>query len=391
VKYPFEQKINSLLSGKSINNSESLVEGMVDLFYNETISESDKKLLALAFKEGITQRDLDSFVEDWDIEVYGSAKSLILAYIMRDNKNLEFSAYEGPRLSGLLNYYRFSNLKVISQFTRYVRELNKRNIAPLLIKGGAMKYLRQDLPRVMGDTDIVVLGEDFNISCDIASYMGYDFGIDSSEHSVDLHPAGEKSGGVDVHRFIDFETKYNKSFMSELFDRGEKVKVFSADAVIPCAEDLLFIALTNLAKNLHNKTSSAGMLYVLFDCRYLINSKKDFDWDIVLNNVYKTNTSAPVYFAMKFLNRIVPGILPEDLFKDKALERGVKEYCNEVIYFRFYIHDLKMRCKKLKIKNALFDFDVFKQYLRDKPLHFVLKRVRKSPFLVAVFLKLFNK
>ena len=391
MKYPFEQKINSLLSGNSINNSESLVEGMVDLFYNETISESDKKLLALAFKEVITQRDLDSFVKDWDIEVYGGAKSLILAYIMRDNKNLEFSTYEGPRLLGLLNYYRFPNLKVISQFTRYVRELNKRNIAPLLIKGGAMKYLRQDLPRVMGDTDIVVLGEEFNISCDIASDMGYDFGIDSSEHSVDLHPAGEDNGGVDVHRFIDFETKYNKNFMNDLFDRAMENKVFGAKAYIPCAEDLLFIALTNLAKNLHNKTSSAGMLYVLFDCRYLINSKKDFDWNIVLDNVDKTNTSASVYFAMKFLNRIVPGVLPDDLFKDKVLEKGIKEYCNEVIYFRFFIHDLKMRCKKLKIKNALTDMSEFKQYCKDKPKHFILKRLRKSPRLVELFLKVFKK
>lgn len=391
MKYQFQDKVDDLFAKKSIESNVDLIGCMVEMFYKETISESDRKLLGLAFKGEITQRDLDSFVKDWDIEVYGGAKSLILAYIMKDNKSLEFSAYEGPRLSGLLNYYRFLNLKVISQFTRYVRELNKRDIAPLIIKGGAMKYLRPDLPRVMGDTDIVVLGEDFNISCDVASDMGYDFGIDSSEHSVDLHPAGEKSGGVDVHRFIDFETKYDKSFMNELFDRGEKVKIFGADAVMPSAEDLLFIALTNLAKNLHNKTSSAGMLYVLFDCRYLINSKKDFDWDIVLNNVYKTNTAASVYFAMKFLNRIVPGILPDDLFKDKALEKGIREYCNEVVYFRFYIHDLKMRCKKLKIKNALRDFSVFKQYLKDKPKHFVLKRVRKSPFLVAVFLKLFNK
>jgi hypothetical protein len=391
VKYPFENKVNDLFTNKSVATNVDLLDYMVEMFYHETISTSDKDLLDLAFKKDISQDDLDEFIKSWDIEVYGGAKSLMLAYIMKENSHLEFSEYEGPRLSGLLNYYRFSNLKVVSQFTKYVRELNKRGVTPLLIKGGAMKYLRPELPRVMGDTDIVTLGNDFNVACDVAAEMGYDFGVDSSEHSVDLHPAGEKSGGVDVHRFIDFETSYDKVFMKELFNRGHRVKVFSADAIIPCAEDMLFIALTNLAKNLHNKTSSAGLLYVLFDCRYLINSKKDFNWDIVLNNVLKTNAAVSIYFAMKFLNKIVPGILPENLFKDNALERGVKEYCNEVIYFRFYVHDLKMRCKKLKVKDALVDFKIFKQYLRDKPLHFVLKRVRKKPVLVELFLKIFNK
>lgn len=391
MKYPFEDRVNELFLTKSIESNVDLIDCMVDMFYNETISKSDKRLLDLAFKEVITQEDLNEFVKDWDIEVYGSGKSLILAYIMKENAHLEFSAYEGPRLSGLLKFFRFRNLKVISHFTKYTRALNEQGVVPLLIKGGAMKFLRPELSRVMGDTDIVVLGSDFDLSCNVAKKMGYDFGVDSSEHSVDLHPAGEDSGGVDVHRFIDFETEYNKNFMNDLFDRATEHKVFGAKAYIPCAEDLLFVSLTNLAKNLHNKTSSAGMLYVLFDCRYLINSKKDFDWGIVLNNVKITNTSTSVYFAMRFLNKIVPNLLPDDLLEKDSLEKNAIKYCNEVIYFRFFIHDLKMRCKKLKIKNALKDFSVFKQYLKDKPKHFVLKRVRKSAFLVSVFLKLFNK
>ncbi len=391
MSYMYQDKIDGLFFKSEIKNSKDLVEHMVSMFYNETISESDKKLLDLVFKDSISQEDLDLFVKDWDIEAYDGAKALMLAYIMKDNKNLKFSAYEGPRLSGVFNYFRFSNLKVISHFTKYVRSLNEQGVRPLLIKGGAMKFLRPELSRVMGDTDIVVHDKDFKKCCSIAHEMGYEFGVDSSDHSVDLHPKGEKSGGVDVHKFIDFETSYDKGFMNDLFKRGSSVRAFGADAVIPSAEDMLFIGLTNLAKNLHNKTSSSGMLYVLFDCKYLINSKDDFDWNIVLDNVAKTNTAASVYFAMKFLNRIVPGVLPDDLFKDRALEKGIREYCNEVVYFRFYIHDLKMRCKKLKVKNALRNFSVFRQYLKDKPKHFVLKRIRKSPFLVAVFLKLFNK
>jgi hypothetical protein len=390
VEYLYKDKIDTLLNNKKILHQHNLINNMVDLFYNETISTNDKKLLELAFKKELTQKDLNDFIVNWDIEVYGGSKALMLAYIMKDNKHLEFSAYEGPRLSGLLNYYRFLNLKVIAHFTKITRELNKNQITPLLIKGGAMKHIRPDLPRVMGDTDIVTIGKDFETACEIAKKLGYEFGMDSDFHSADLHIAGEQHGAVDIHRFIDFETKYDKSFMNELFKRGTKVKAFGADVILPSAEDMVFIGLSNLAKNLHNKTSSAGMLYVLFDCKYLIETKKDFDWNIILENSYKTNSSVAIYFAIKFLNKIVPNILQEEIFETKKVSKDLKNYCNKVIFFRFHIHDLKMECKKLKIKNALTNFDTFKKYLTKKPKHFILKRLKKSTILVTIFLKIFN-
>lgn len=391
MDYLFKNKVNDLLDKSNINSNSDFISNMVEMFYEETISETDKKLLALAFKNKITQEDLDTFIVDWDIEAYGGSKALMLAYIKNANPHLEFSEYEGPRLKGLLSFFRFANLKIIAHFTKFTRELNKKNITPLLIKGGAMKHLRQELPRVMGDTDIVTLGKDFDVACELAKDMGYDFGIKSNSHSVDLHPAGEEGGAVDIHKFIDFDTEYDKKFMKELFQRGTKIKAFGADAILPCAEDLVFIGLSNLSKNLHRKTSSHGILYMLFDCKFLISSKPDFNWDIVLNNAIKTNSIISIYFAMKFLNKLVPGLLPQEIFEHKALEKEVERYCNKVIYFRFFVHDLKMRCKKLKIKDAIKSKEVFKQYAKDKPKHFILKRVNKNHVLIALYLKLFNK
>ncbi len=50
-----------------------------------------------------------------------------------------------------------------------------------------------------------------------------------------------------------------------------------------------------------------------------------------------------------------------------------------------------MRCKKLKIKDALTSIEVFKQYAKDKPKHFVLKRINKNSKAIALFLKIFNR
>lgn len=391
MDYLYKNRVNELLDSKDRLNNENLINNMVNKFYTEVISSADIKLLSFAFKDNITQMDLDEFSSSWDIEAYGGARSLILAYVKKENPYLIYPEYIGPRLSGLLNYYRFLNLKIIAHFTKLTRELNKKNIKPLLIKGGAMKHLRPDLPRVMGDTDIVTLGKDFDIACNVALDLGYEFGIDSTVHSVDLHLKGDSSGAVDIHRYIDFQTEYDKKFMKDLFLRSSEVKAFGVDVLLPCAEDLVFIGLTNLSKNLHNKTSMHGILYMLFDCKYLVDSKKDFNWDTVLKNATKANSEVQVYFAMKFLNKLVPGLLPSDIFESEHLVKNVERYCNDVTFFRFYVHDLKMRCKVMKISNAIKDLDLFKQYLKDKPRHFVLKRVRKSPYLVSLFLQAFNK
>ncbi len=47
-------------------------------------------------------------------------------------------------------------MKTIAHYTKIGKALNKNGIEPLILKGGAMKYLRQELPRVMNDIDIVI-------------------------------------------------------------------------------------------------------------------------------------------------------------------------------------------------------------------------------------------
>lgn len=305
--------------------SEDVANLLVGTFYNELVSSEDQKLLELAFAKKIEQLQLDKFLKDWDIEKFGERKSLMLSYVMKANPELQFSIYERPRLEGLLKFHRFHNLKLISHYTKIVRALNQENIFPMILKGGAMKHIRPDLSRAMGDIDILIADEtEFAKAREICKNLGYLARIldERRYHSVDLYLPASEEGVVDLHRYIlfeNFETNYDKKFLRDLFARSNKEKVFTTQSFVPSVEDLLFLGMANLARNLKDKSSFEGILYSLFDFKYLIESKSDFNWNLVLQNIIATNTQAQVFLAMKFANRIIPGFLPESL-----LEGGTK-------------------------------------------------------------------
>ena len=372
------------------NYTSDTAASIVDVFYNELVSPQDQKLLEIAFAKKIEQAQLDHFFASWDIEKFGEVKSMMLSYVMKANPQLQFSSYEKPRLEGLLKYHRFHNLKLIAHYAKIVKALNEHNIFPMILKGGAMKHIRPDLSRAMGDIDILIPEEtQFEKAREICKNLGYEEVI-PDDHSIDLHLPNSTEGTVDLHRYIDLETNYDKSFSQELFARATKEKVFGVQAFVPCFEDLLFLAMINLARNLNNKTSLQGILYALFDFKYLSESKSDFDWNLVLRNIIKTKTYSQALLAMKFTNKIIPDILPESLLSNKVINKKFNRHCDRIIFHHFFFNDFRNRHKKLSIKNALKNFENFKEYLINKPKYFLIKRiVRNSHFLMTIFM-MFN-
>ena len=371
------------------NNKVSIADVLIDRFYEELISKHDKELLKLAFSRNPTQADLNDFLTKWDIEVAGGNKALILSYFMKEHTDLKCTDYEQPRLEGLLRFYRFHNLKLIAHFTKIGQELNKKNIEVMLLKGGAMKFLRPNLSRHMGDIDILVPAKDYTKAGETATSLGYDCSWDV--HSVDLHQNGSEEGILDIHKYIFMDTGFEEKLNKGLFDRAKRAKVFGVDALVPCHEDMFFIALVNMARNLRNNTSSAGMLFTLFDCKFLLEDKPDFDWDIVIKNTKITKTEVQMGFVVQFINKIIPNLLPEQLRNNKQLKKETDNYCNIVMYNRFSIYDMKMRCRELKLKDAISNFATFKEYITLKPKYFLLKQIRRNPLAIKAFYKVTKK
>ncbi len=388
---------DSILIKNNENNSKCLdityvTKKLLESFKDELLTKEDELLLNLIFSTNPTQEEVDKFLKDWDIEVVGGHKALFLSYFMKEHPNLRFSEYVSPRLKGLMQYYRFHNMKLISAFIKICSEYKKNGINDILIlKGGVMKYLRPELSRVMGDIDILVREKDFIKAGKIAEQMGYS--ADWQLHSIDLHPKGTEEGLLDIHKYIEMKNdnvKFEKSIINDLFKRATKCNVFGLnDILVPSKEDIVFISLVNMVKNLSRKTSSNGILYNLFDCKYLIDLDNNFDWNIVLDNAKKTKTESQLYLAIEFLNNIIPNLLPVKILENKIFEKKFNDYCLLLFYKRFYLWEMKEHSHALKVQDVIKNPRLFKEYMSFKPKYFILKRsiIRKNPYFVKKILK----
>ena len=366
-----------------------IVDETVQRLYQNFIPKQDRHLIRLSFKADLTQNDLDIFLKHWDIEAAGSKGAAIAAYFMKMHPTLKFDAYTGPRLKGLLNYLRFQNLELIGHFSKIVRHLNQKGIVPMIIKGGAMRYLRPDLPRVMGDIDILLHSpKDLKIAKKLVQEMGYIF--TDADHSVDVHPKDNPQKGIlDIHQFFGFLSQFNNAINHELFKRAEKKRIFSVDVLLPIPEDMVFICLNNLTLNLKHSACVQGLPQAIFDLTYLIGLKKDFDWDIVMRDILITHTQAPCYLAMRFINQVVPDLFPKSLLSDKKLRQDLENFIDHDKFYSLYVHDVKFACKKLKLFQAIRHWSTFKNYIRSEGQHFFTKRILKHPLLIRLFLKCF--
>lgn len=377
---------NILIKENELCNVEKLTNIILTPLKYETITKADELLLNLIFSSSTTQEDLDKFLEEWDIEVFGGHKALMLAYFMKMHPELKYSDYVKPRLNGLIQFYRFHNMKLIAHYKKITNELKKHNIKFLIFKGGCMKHLRPEFPRIMGDIDILVQEKDFIKAGKIAKEIGYD--TNRCTHSIDIHEKNNNEGIMDIHRYIPIKSLKEKAFIPDLFKRATIQNVFGTEALVPCNEDLLFISLANMIRNIQDDTSSSGIPYTLFDCKYLIDSKPDFNWDIISKNAKKTKTENNIYFAIQFINEIVPNLLPP-IKSNKSFKQKFKDYCILLQYQRLYLWKMKQKSHEMKIKDLFTSIEFFIEYLKLKPKYFILKMgfIKKNPALAKIILK----
>ena len=386
MDFLWKKEIDDIKNSGYLNKQNSITDALIENFFHEILKPEELELLRLVFEPNPTQEALDDLLTKWDIEVKAAHKSLLLAYFMNMHPELKFREYEGPRLKGLLTFFKFNNLKIISHYSKIAKALNNAGIIPVILKGGAMKYLRPNLPRVMGDIDALVKFEEFDKSIQIICSLGYTYNT-IYQHSVDFHIEESEYGILDLHRFIHMDTGYEKKLLNGLYKRAIIQKVFQADTYVPSNEDMLFISLVNLARNLRDKTSQAGLLYTLFDCKYLLDSKKDFDWEIVKQNAKLTKTEVQMNFAIKFINKISTNIFPKEIRENTLFEKETNDYSNMVMYNRFYLETLRKKCKPIKILDAINSMHILKDYLKYKPKYALLKSLRKHPRLIEWFIK----
>lgn len=295
------------------------------------LSDKDLLLLRLSLSEGPTQEELDKYLEGWDLDTAPMTEAVLLSYLLKMHPGLQVPAKIGPRLSGLLNYCRFQYLRLVGQFGIYCHALTAEGIRFLVMKGGAMKALRPDFPRWMGDIDILVQEGDYQRAEQVARSCGYT--LIHSAQSFDMKKDGQNI--VDVHRFVPMHTGRERAANPGFFARSTSARIFSIDAMMPSREDLLFMTLVNLIRNLADDTGKDSILYSFFDVRFLLTPQEgqDFDWTVVRDNAALTGTAAPLEVARRFLNGIIPGLIPEDVLQEVS-EKEIDKALTWILYRR---------------------------------------------------------
>lgn len=363
------------------------MQRVVSKMYGQYVTPVDRALLDMVFAEKPTQALLDDCLRVCDIEVMGGHKSLMFSYLMREHPELRFSAYVAPRLKGLVNFYRFANIQVLQHFSRIGKALNESGIPILIYKGAAMKTLRPELSRPMGDVDILIPQERMKEAINLCEKLGYRYAMEGDEHHTATIRTVDGKDAVDIHCAI-FGAEYvgsaaTTNFNKHLFARAKECSAFGVRVLLPAHEDLFFIVLANLTKNLREKTSLHSLFYALFDCRFLLRDKPSFDWGIVRNNSQVTHMELQVRLAVEFMDALVPGIVP-NLHEHFHPSPKMAEFCNRLIFDEEYLHKRLEVCRAIRVVE-----------LKNYPWHYgkmilellALKKLSKFPAFVRWYLR----
>jgi hypothetical protein len=353
---------------------------VVARFYDRYVTPADRALLNAVFAAAPAQETLDACLRVCDIEVMGAHKALMLSYLMHERPELRFPEYAAPRLRGLIRFFRFANLKTLAHFSKTGKAFNEAGIPVLLFKGAAMKVLRPELSRPMGDVDVLVPRERLGEAVRICEGLGYLRCREESRHGVDFHT--ETESAVDVHHSIFDPPGDARKLHGGLFARSAPRRAFGVDFLLPRHEDLCFLVMTNFTKNLREHTTLGGLYYALCDCRFLQRDKKDFDWSLVRKNAADSGRELEVRFAAEFMNAIVPGAVPD---ADRRLPAGrdMEAFCNQIIFDEEYYLKRQRECQAIRVVE-----------LKNRPWHFgkrigkflLMKRLRRVPAFVRWYL-----
>jgi len=359
------------------------IEALLGRIRSELMSEQDMRLLRMTLAQCPTQEELDEFLASWDLEAEGASKSLLMSYFMKAHPELRLPEYFGPRLKGLLDYYRFHNIKLIAQFKRIASRLAEKGIVVTIFKGGAMKHLRPMLSRSMSDIDVLVDVKDYKPAGKLIEAMGYDVSWD--EHSFDVHAAGTEDGILDVHKYIPMLTGRETEIMGDIMGRSREADLFGVKGRILMEEDLVFSLLVNLSRNIMNNTSTGGILFTFLDIIYLVDSKDGFDWRVVTDNAGRSGSEDILSFAVRFINSVVPGLLPEFM---TLSDKQMRDVATTVMYRRYVLCPLQTRSHELGVKTVLKSPELIPAFFRIRPGYTFLKLFRKCPRAARVVLSL---
>ncbi len=272
------------------------------------IREEDKRLIDLILSDNPTQADLDSLLYRWDLEVEGADKGLLLALFKQKHSELMFTRYVGPRLDGLIRYFRFKDVKFLVELNRFHGEMASRGIPFVVLGDMALRLMEPDTPRSVQLIEVGVPKKYVKKAKDHASEM---IGVVSLDESYLSHTHTCLVGPQKIH--------------------------------ILRREEMIYRLLLGLEYGLNMLDNFYSLPQIVLEIHEIISFEGVLDWSVTRDMVSKEKTGSQIHNAIEYYSSLTKDVL-EDFSAGTFSQKEYLAYENRSKYFR----DVMKPCRAIR-------------------------------------------
>jgi len=301
-------------------NGAALLEKVAGVLANNLFSDNQKKILQMFSDKQLPQKELDLFLDGWDIEAVQSWEALLLACIQKEHPQLQFGTYNGPRLSGLAEYNKFRSLELQYYFSRIINAFHTEQIFPIILNHNLLLSRHPKLFGMLQNLDLLIPSEaDDEAVIRIVSRLGYRYGKENN--SLTIHINGKTTNGkIRILSKTAFAEDFGHKFAAMLLARAVKQDLFRVKTLVPSTEDMVVLCLSRIAGSIRSGCSLPDLFFSVAGLIDLIHQANGLSWDLLMKEIQCDKKTAECILGADFVNHIVPKLIPTEVVFDKRYD-----------------------------------------------------------------------
>lgn len=348
------------------------------------LSPKEKILLNLYIKKVVTKEEIDHLLYDFDynIEKENLNFNFLLSLLFQNNPHIEIPKNIEPRLKGVLRWFQYRNISLLSGLKLLIVELNKQNIPVLLIKGAAMKILEPDKARMMADVDCAVGVDNLNKTVKISKELGFKIN-ESYKHATEVRKSDILK--IDIHNKIVKSDTDTTITDKKIFERAKEYDFYGSKVLIPNTEDMIFLLLTNGYENILYSQPFYKNISWLLDVVYILKNNRNIDWNFVVVDAKETDTLAQVKIMFELINYFLPNTVPDNIISSIQISGQENKFFHA--YTKKHLFFSKAQQLKEQVRDMVKGNEKFNFFLALKltSRFFYLKIIQKTPVINSLF------
>ena len=349
------------------------------------LSKKQEYLLNLYIsKKNVTKDEIYHLLYDFDYNIEKETLNFnfLLARLFQNNPDIEIPKALEPRLKGVLRWFQYRNISLLSGLKQLIVELNKNDIPVLLIKGAAMRILEPNQSRMMADVDCAVGIDNLNETVKISEKLGFKIN-EAYKHATEVRKTDIQK--IDIHNKIAKSDTDTRITDKKIFERAKEYDFYDSKVLIPDTEDMIFLLLTNGYENILYSQPFYKNVSWLLDVVYIVKNNKNIDWNLVVTDAEETATLAQIKIMFELINHFLPGTVPDTVISSisitKQENKNFQAYTKKHLFFS-RAQELKEQVRGMVKGNEKFDFFLA---VKLTSRFFYLKMIQKTPVIKSLF------